>query len=125
MQAVYSNRTEENRTRLRSCRKAVKSAISKAKNSWIEEQCKLLNNSVQHGTEDLWELLGKLKSGLDRSQSVNVTKMKKPGGSLCETPEENAEVFRAHFEALYSSIPNTDESVLDHVKPISIPANDA
>ena len=62
---------------------------------------------------------------MDRSQSVNVTKIKKPDGSLCETPEENSEVFRTHFEVLYSSIPNTDESLLDHVKPISIPANDA
>ena len=99
----------------------MKDAVTNAKNSWIEEKCKLLNESVQRGTKDSWELLGKLKSGLDRSKTVNSTKMKKPDGSLCETPEENAEVFRQHFENLYSTIPNTDESVLEHVEAVLIP----
>ena len=103
----------------------MKDAVSNAKNSWIEEKCKLLNSSVQRGTKDSWELLGKLKSGLDRSKTVNSTKMKKPDGSICETPEENAEVFRKLFENLYSNIPNTDESVLEHVEAVSIPASDA
>ena len=99
----------------------MKDAVTNAKNSWIEEKCKLLNESVQRGTKDSWELLGKLKSDLDRSKTVNSTKMKKPDGSLCETPEENAEVFRHHFENLYSTIPNTDESVLEHVEAVLIP----
>ena len=35
--------------------------------------------------------------------------MKKSDGSLCTTPEENAEVFRSHFEGLYTTSPEYDE----------------
>ena len=56
---------------------------------------------------------------------LNITQMKKPDGSLCTTPEENAEVFRSHFEGLYTTTPDFDESVLDLLQEIPITASDA
>ena len=125
MQEVYSHRNTQTVERLKTCRKAIKSAISRAKNDWIENQCSALNNSVQKGTKDSWELLAKLRSGLDRTHTLNITQMKKPDGSLCTTPEENVEVFRSHFEGLYTTTPDFDESVLDLLQEIPITASDA
>ena len=90
LQEVHRNNTPDSVEHLKSCRKAVKSAISRAKNNWIEDQCSALNSSVQRGTKESWELISKLKSGLDRTQKLNTTQMKKSDGSLCTTPEENA-----------------------------------
>ena len=39
--------------------------------------------------------------------------MKKPDGSFCSSPEENAEVFRDHFQQLYNRPSHYDLSVLD------------
>ena len=39
--------------------------------------------------------------------------MKKEDGTLCKTAEENAEVFRSHFEKLYGQPPVYDRSVID------------
>ena len=121
LQEVHRNNTPDSVEHLKSCRKAVKSAISRAKNNWIEDQCSALNSSVQRGTKESWELISKLKSGLDRTQKLNTTQMKKSDGSLCTTPEENAEVFRSHFEGS----PEYDESVLDLLQEIPVTASDA
>ena len=84
-----------------------------------------LNNAVQRGTKNSWELLAKLKSGLNRTKKLNITQMRKPDGSLCTSTEENAEVFRSHFEGLYTTTPEYDETVLDLLHEVPITASDA
>ena len=39
--------------------------------------------------------------------------MRKEDGTLCETAEENAEVFRSHFQKLYGQPPVYDESIIN------------
>ena len=38
--------------------------------------------------------------------------MKKEDGTLCKTAEENAEVFRDHFQKLYGLPPRYDEQII-------------
>ena len=111
MAEVYARRTRTKTLKLRLARKALKQALYIAKNSWISTQCNLLNNHF--GTKAAWDALSKLKSGLSKTRPSAVKQMKKPDGSTCQTPEENAEVFRAHFETLYGRTPDFDCSVLD------------
>ena len=115
MAAVYSRRTRGNVTRLREARKKLKLAIASAKNVWIETQCSALNSAAHNnrGTGPAWEAVSKLKNGLQKTAPANVKPMKKKDGSLCKTPEENAEVFREHFEKLYGRKPEYDPTVLD------------
>ena len=42
--------------------------------------------------------------------------MKKPDGTQCKTPAENAEVFRDHFEKLFGRQPEYDESVFELIE---------
>ena len=42
--------------------------------------------------------------------------VKKEDGSKCSTPEENAEVFRSHFEKLYGRTPTFDPTVIDLIE---------
>ena len=49
--------------------------------------------------------------------------MKRPDKSVCKTPEENAEVFKEHFEKLFSRLPNYDVSVLEMLDQLT-PAED-
>ena len=50
-----------------------------------------------------------------RTRPAPPTKMKKQDGTRCHTPEENAEVFRDHFEQLYGRQPTFEWSVLDDI----------
>ena len=111
MAEVYVRRTRTKTLKLQLARKALKQALYVAKNSWISTQCNLLNNHF--GTKAAWDALAKLKSGLSKTRPSSVKQMKKPDGSTCQTPEENAEVFRAHFESLYGRAPDFDCTVLD------------
>ena len=114
MAEVYARRTRAKTLKLQLARKVLKQALSVAKNAWISEQCNLLNNHF--GTKAAWETLAKLKSGLSKTRPSSVKQMKKPDGSTCQTPEENAEVFRAHFETLYGRAPNFDRTVIDLIQ---------
>ncbi|MEM7298512.1 MAG: hypothetical protein AAF391_09640, partial [Bacteroidota bacterium] len=52
--------------RLRTCRKNLKSAINRAKNEWIYNNCRNLNdaNASRHGTKVCWDKLKTLQKGL-------------------------------------------------------------
>ena len=65
------------------------------------------------GTRPAWEAIGKLKAGMSKTKPSTVKIMKKPDGSICTTPEENAEVFKNHFADLFGRPPAFDASVLD------------
>ena len=49
--------------------------------------------------------------------------MKRPDGTVCKTPEENATVFRDHFNTLYSRQPEFDISVLDNLRQHPVASN--
>ena len=116
MAAIYSSakRTRSKTMQLRYARKRLVRATAAAKTRWISEQCRLLNNSF--GTKAAWDMISKLKSGLSKTQPAAVKQMKKPDGSKCQSPAENAEVFKTHFESLYGRTANFDPSVIDLLK---------
>jgi len=64
------------------------------------------------GTKRFWDSVKKLRVGLEKTQPSNDRPMKKPDGTLCKTPEENAGVFRDHFQQLYGRQPTFDAYVL-------------
>ena len=115
MSAVYDRRTRSSTERLRKARKALKNALVMAKNVWIQRQCSTINIAAQNnrGTSEAWKAVGKLRTGLSKISPSNVKPMRKTDGTLCSTPEENAEVFRSHFEKLYARRPAYDPTVLD------------
>ena len=51
-----------------------------------------------------------------KTQASNDRPMRKTDGTLCRTPEQNADVFREHFQTLYNRQPVFDASVL-HLIP--------
>ena len=63
-----------------------------------------------------------LKNGLNTTTPATVVKMKKSDGSMCTSEQENAEVFRVHFEKLYNNITPFDASAIDAI--IQRPVND-
>ena len=65
------------------------------------------------GTKPAWYAIGKLKAGMSKTKPSTVKSMKKPDGSTCKTPEENAEVFRSHFTDLFGRQPQYDATVLN------------
>ena len=65
------------------------------------------------GTKPAWDAVGKLKSGMAKTRPTTVKNMRKPDKSVCKSPEENAAVFKEHFEKLFSREPEYDETVLE------------
>ena len=54
-----------------------------------------------HIDQPAWDALKKLKAGLMKTRPAPPLKMKKADGTRCTTPEQNADVFKCHFEKLY------------------------
>ena len=74
------------------------------------------------GTKRCWDAVSALRKGLSKCRPSTEKAMRKPDGTLCTTPAENAEVFRSHFEQLYGRPPVYDQTVLDLLQqhPIAI-----
>ena len=53
------------------------------------------------------------RDGLEKTAPANVKSIRKADVSLCKTPKENAEVFRVHFEKLFSKTLIYDPLVLE------------
>ena len=81
------------------------------KNQWIEKLCDTIDR--HEGTKKAWDSLKTLKSGLSKTIPSATKQMKKPDGSHCSSAEENAEVFRHHFQQLYNRPSHFDLTVLD------------
>ena len=106
MSAFFKNRTRSYTTRLRAARKKLKSAVADAKNKWIQEKCRKMNEaSTQRGTAQCWKALKEIKNGLAKTTPATEKMMMKADGTMCTTTEENAEVFRVHFEQLFDRMP--------------------
>ena len=54
-----------------------------------------------------------LKKGLNRNPTPAAKMMTKSDGTKCSNANENAEVFREHFQKLYGRTPAFDPTVLD------------
>ena len=93
---------------MRDCRRNLKAAINRAKNNWIENVCSGLRDkdASQRGTKICWDKVKTLQKGLTKPKPPQEKMMKKEDGSKCSTSEENAEVFRSHFEKLYGELPH-------------------
>lgn len=111
MRRVFNKRTRFSEERLRLLRTKVKVAVRSAKNKWLHYISHATNVTV--GTKTAWDNVKLLKKGLSKVKPVTQKQLKKPDGTLCKTPDENATVFKDHFQKLYENQVNFDETVLD------------
>ena len=111
----FGRKSRSKTKRVRECRKKLKQAIKTVRNNWIMRECEQLNENVsqQRGTKPAWDAINKLKAGLSKTKPSSVKNMTKSDGSACKSPKENAEVFRSHFQELFSREPTFDETVLE------------
>ena len=112
MEALFKRNTRLTTNNLRETRSVLKLSVNAAKNAWITKQCNTIN-SASAGTKLCWDTVSMLRRGMSKSRPSAERTMKKADGSLCNTPAENAEVFRNHFEQLYGRPPVYDETVLE------------
>ena len=115
MEALFKRRTRLTHERLRSARQLLKRTVDQAKSTWIARQCADINTAMSRGagTKRCWDAVSALRNGLSKCRPSTEKAMRKPDGSLCTTPAENAEVFRSHFEQLYGRPPEYDPTVLN------------
>ena len=117
--------TRSSTNRARQARKVLKIAISRTKSEWIADLCNNLNLSAarQKGTKTFWDCIKAIKRGLVKPLPSAPIMMYKEDGTKCQSPEDNAEVFKKHFEKLYNKPSNSDPSILDHLEdsPIDDP----
>ena len=71
------------------------------------------SRSAVTGIKGCWDALKELRNGLSKTRPSSEKTMKKEDGTLCKTAEENAEVFRSHFQKLYGQPPVYDRGVID------------
>ena len=98
--------------RLRKVRKELKAEIARSKNNWVLNICRDINNPTPTG-KICWDKVKLLRKGLDKPKISSEKMMKKSDGSKCVSAEENAEVFREHFQKLYEREPMYDPTVIE------------
>ena len=114
----FKKRTRSSSKRLQAARQALKKAVKTAKNQWIDSHCNTLNKHL--GTKSAWDALKSLKKGLTVTKPTATRKMRKSDGTYCINAQENASVFRDHFENLYNRHPYFDPSVLDSLEQLPV-----
>ena len=72
-----------------------------------------MNNAAGNGTKESWGALNNLRKGLSKTRPSSERNLKKADGTTCKSPEENAEVFKSHFNKVYNREPKFDHTVLD------------
>ena len=112
----------------RRARAELRKAVAKAKDDWMIALCEDLNAGSESlgGTSKYWETIGRLRAGLVKTRPSRQVRMQKADGTRCESPRENADVFKVHFEKLYARRPEFDASVLDDVdqRPVRLELGD-
>ena len=125
MAVSFKYKTRSHTLRLRNARKNLKAAVNDAKNAWIKDKWDKLNKGhLQKGTASCWQALGEIKKGLSKTAPAAVKMMTKEDKSKCVSAEENADVFRVHFEKLFDRVPdctNDFESLPQISTPAGIP----
>ena len=118
MKALIARRTRMSTDKLREARRLVKDAVAHAKDVWISKHCTEINTAIARGagTKHCWDAVSALRKGMSKCRPSAERTMKKPDGTRCKTPAENAEVFRDHFEKLFGRQPEYDESVLELIE---------
>ena len=86
----------------------MRGAVASAKLDWTKTYLDSVNAAPGRNPKVFWDAVKTLKNGLDTTTPATVVKMKKSDGSMCTSEQENAEVFRVHFEKLYNKNNNTD-----------------
>ena len=116
MKMFFKRRSRANAATLRTSRKALKSAVLIAKNDWIKSKHNDLNTKSSFGgTKSCWDALAQLRNGLSKTRPSTERTMKKEDGSLCKSPQENADVFHTHFHRLYGLPPKYDATVIEAI----------
>ena len=113
MRNILRKRTRLNTSRLQKARKKLKIAVRNAKNNWIQLQCHNIN--TKYGTKQSWDTIKLFKKNLTKTKKSSLKHMKRPDGTSCSTPEENAQVFHSHFQTLFDKEAIYDESVLEEL----------
>ena len=90
---VFKRRTHLNTLKLGTARKALERVLPIMKNTWISEQCRMLNATNGNGTKSAWDIVSKLRTDLLKIRTSAARQMKNQDGSTCKTPAENNEMF--------------------------------
>ena len=59
-------------------------------------------DASKKGTKICWDSIKSLNQGLTKPKPVSEKMMTKGDGTKCKSAEENAQVFKEHFEQLYN-----------------------
>ena len=86
MSSHFKYRTRSFTTRLRAARNNLKKAVNEAKNNWIKEKCKQMNDgSMQKGARQCWKALNEINKGLSKTAPAAEKMMTKADGTKCTT----------------------------------------
>ena len=95
---------------------AVRKAVATAMNNWTGSYLDSVNAGAGRNPKSYWDAVRTLKNGLSTTTPATAVKMKKVDGTMCTSEQENAEVFRIHFEKLYNNVTPFDKSMIDEIE---------
>ena len=105
---------------LKRARTLLKTEVSRSKNKWISQVCSEVNNSTvsQRGTKVSWDKVKLLQKGLHKPKPPSERNMCKEDGTKCVIAQENAKVFKNHFQKLYGEVPSYNALVINLIEQL-------
>ena len=117
------NKSKAKHASLVKARKAVKIEMRRAINAWHTRVLVGVNALGEVATaggggrplspKECWEHIRLLQRGRSRTTKKINLKLRKPDGSLCATPEENAEVFEPYLNETFSKVASYDKIAIE------------
>ena len=107
-------------------RKTVKIEMRKAINAWHERVLIGVNALGEVATaggagrplspKECWESTRLLQRGRSQTTKKVTLKLRKPDGTLCSTPEENADVFEPYLKEAFSKVESYDKLAIERMR---------
>jgi len=117
------NKSKAKHASLVKARKAVKIEMRRAINAWHTRVLVGVNalgevpiaggGGRPLSPKECWEHIRLLQRGRSRTTKKINLKLRKPDGSLCATPEENAEVFEPYLNETFSKVATYDKIAIE------------
>ena len=106
----------QSRQALQRARMKVKQLVSEAKLKWLDDKVKKLNSNNKHDPKAIWDAIVAIRNGMPVTKKITPMTLKKPDGSLCKTPEENAKIMEENLNTIFNKKGTYDPKVIDTVR---------
>jgi hypothetical protein len=115
--AFHAHPTEDAKATLKKARKSVKSAVTAADNTWLNDTMARIDGmGTGASPADCWAAITALRKGKSMTKKLEQMSLRKPDGTLCQGDGENAKVMADYLGSCFDKTGDFDPAAIDKVR---------